>query len=386
KGAPPGVKGISLLICPKFLVNEDGSVGKRNDVRVAGLLHKMGYRNATSTVLNLGENGGAIGFLVGQPHQGLFYMFQMMNEARIGVGLGAASLAYQGFNYSLDYARQRPQGRLPSNKDPASRQVPIIEHADVRRMLLAQKAYAEGGLAMCLYASALFEDSRTAPTEDERHRAFLLLDLITPVIKSWPSKYGLKANDLAIQVLGGSGYIREYPVEQYYRDQRLNPIHEGTEAIHGLDILGRKVRIRDGAGYLVFKRAVEQTLEAAAKLSQTNELVAPLRNGITTLDEVTQVLVDEIDQDADLALANATVYLDLFGCIVAAWIWLQQAVVAANALAADCRLEDQYFYLGKLQTARYYFQWELPKIASQAALLKRLDRIPLDMQDTWFGP
>lgn len=386
KGAPPGVKGISLFICPKFLVKKNGSVGKRNDVRVAGLLHKMGYRNSTSTMLNFGENEGAVGFLVGEPHNGLFYMFQMMNEARIGVGLGAASLAYQGFNYSLNYARQRLQGRLPSNKDAASKQIPIIEHADVRRMLLAQKAYAEGGLAMCLYASSLFEDSHTAPTEDKRRRAFLLLDLITPVIKSWPSKYGLKANDLAIQVLGGSGYAREYPVEQYYRDQRLNPIHEGTEAIHGLDLLGRRVTIRDGAGYLVFKQAVQQTLEAATKLSQTNELAAPLCNGMTTLDEVTQVLVDKMDQDADLALANATIYLDLFGCIVAAWIWLKQALVAAKALSNDCSLEDQNFYQGKLQTARYFFEWELPQIAPQADLLKRLDRIPLEMKDAWFGP
>ena len=249
RGAPAGVKGISLFIVPKYLVGEDGSPGARNDVAVAGLNHKMGYRNATNTVLNFGEKDGATGYLVGEPHQGLGYMFQMMNEARIGIGLGAAALAYQGYNLSLDYARNRPQGRLPSCSDPNSPQVMLVEHADVRRMLLAQKAYAEGGLFMCLYASSLFEDQHTAPDAERREQAALVLDLITPIVKSWPSRYGCVGNDHAIQILGGAGYMREYGAEQLYRDQRLNPIHEGAEAIHGIDLLGRKVRMRGGAGH-----------------------------------------------------------------------------------------------------------------------------------------
>jgi alkylation response protein AidB-like acyl-CoA dehydrogenase len=249
RGAPPGVKGISLFIVPKYLVGEDGSPGARNDVAVAGLNHKMGYRNATNTVLNFGERDGAVGYLVGEPHQGLGYMFQMMNEARIGIGLGAAAIAYQGYNLSLDYARNRPQGRLPSCSDPTSPQVMLVEHADVRRLLLAQKVYAEGGLFMCLYASSLFEDQHSAPDPGRRERAALLLDLITPIVKSWPSRYGCLGNDHAIQILGGAGYMREYGAEQLYRDQRLNPIHEGAEAIHGIDLLGRKVRLRGGAGH-----------------------------------------------------------------------------------------------------------------------------------------
>jgi len=385
EGAPAGAKGISLFICPKFLVNDDGSLGERNDVALAGLLHKMGYRNTTSTVLSFGEKGGAVAYLVGEPHKGLQYMFQMMNEARIGVGAGAAILAYQGFNYSLDYARERPQGRLPSNKDPESRQVNIIEHTDVRRMLLAQKAYSEGALAMCLYASSLFEDSHTATSEEERRDAFLLLDLITPIVKSWPSKYGLKANELAIQVLGGSGYIREYPVEQYYRDNRLNPIHEGTEAIHGLDILGRKVVMSGGAGLKLFNRAVAATLAEAGQYQQTGEFVGPLQQAQATLNEVTQTLVEKLAQDPDAALANATVYLDLFGRVLAAWIWLKQAVCASAALdKGESGENDENFYRGKLQATRYYFQWELPEIAPQAELLQRFDSAPQDMRDEWF--
>jgi len=258
KGAPPGVKGISLFIVPKYLVNDDGTPGERNDVVVAGLNHKMGYRNTSNAALNFGEKEGALAYLVGEENKGLGYMFQMMNEARIGVALGAAVVAYQGFNHSLDYARQRPQGRLPSCKDQLSSQIMLVEHADVRRLLLAQKAYSEGALAMCLFASSLFENQNTAATEELRTRNAQLLDLLTPVIKSWPSKYGCISNDMAIQVLGGAGYTREYPVEQLYRDQRLNPIHEGAEAIHGLDLLGRKLNLFDGAGFRFFREDVEQ--------------------------------------------------------------------------------------------------------------------------------
>jgi butyryl-CoA dehydrogenase len=384
EGAPAGAKGISLFICPKFLVNDDGSLGPRNDVALAGLLHKMGFRNTTSTVLSFGENDGAVAYLVGKPHHGLQYMFQMMNEARIAVGMGAAVLGYQGYNYSLDYARQRPQGRLPSNKDPASSQIAIIEHADVRRMLLAQKSYAEGSLAMCLYASSLFEDSQTAPDQQQRDRALILLDLITPMVKSWPSKYGLKANELAIQVLGGAGYMREYPVEQYYRDNRLNPIHEGTEAIHGIDLLGRKVVMNKGKALQLFNEEVNKTLQAAQQYPATQPMVAPLQDALATLNQVTATLVEGLAADADRALANATVYLDMFGRILAAWIWLQQAVKAAAGLATQPHQSDEHFYNGKLQAARYHMQWELPEIKAQAELLSRFDPVPLDMQDSWF--
>jgi butyryl-CoA dehydrogenase len=308
-----------------------------------------------------------------------------MNEARIGVALGAAVLGYQGYLYSLEYARERPQGRLPSNSDPASKQVSIIQHADVRRMLLAQKAYAEGSLAMCLYASALFEDSHTAATEEERRNATVLLDLITPMVKSWPSKYCLKANELAIQVLGGSGYIREYPVEQYYRDNRLNPIHEGTEAIHGLDVLGRKVAMNGGAGLKLFNEAVKASLGEAQQLPAVTEFTQPMLHGLDTLNDVTEALLGNLPHEPDKTLANATVYLDLFGRVLASWIWLKQAVVAARALENEGLSDaDSNFYQGKLQATRYYFQWELPEIEPQASLLKRLDSVPLDMQDEWF--
>jgi alkylation response protein AidB-like acyl-CoA dehydrogenase len=382
KGAPAGVKGISLFLVPKVLVNDDGSLGERNDVALAGLLHKMGWRNATSTVLSFGEKQGAVGYLLGEPGKGLAHMFQMMNEARINIGLCAAALACRGYLLSLDYARERAQGRLPSCKDPLSPQVRLIEHADVRRLLLAQKAYAEGALAMSLYGASLAEDQHTHPDRDARESAALLLDVLTPVIKSWPSKYGCLANDHAIQVLGGSGYTREYLAEQLYRDQRLNPIHEGAEAIHALDLLGRKVVMHQGAAYKVFRAAVDGTLAEAAREPGTQALAAAFTTPLARLDAVTAQLAALQATDPDRALANAGVYLDAFGRIVAAWIWLRQALAAERGLAS--RPADADFYRGKLQAARYVVTWELPATLPQFDLLAEVNRVPLDMQDRWF--
>jgi len=384
KGAPVGVKGISLFIVPKVMVNDDGSLGERNDVALAGLLHKMGYRNTTSTVLSFGEKGGAVGYLVGEPHKGLGYMFQMMNEARIGVGTGAAVLAYQGYNNSLEYARERPQGRLPSSKNPESKQVPIVQHADVKRMLLAQKAYSEGGLALCLYGSSLFEDSHTAATEEERKQAFLLLDLLTPIIKTWPSKYGLKSNELAIQIYGGAGYIREYPVERLYRDQRLNPIHEGTEGIQGLDLLGRKVPMGKMAGFQSFVGLVKSTIEAANANAELSALGDQLAQGLQQLQTITAELLPRLAEDPDRGLANATLYLDVFGRVTVSWVWLRQALIAAEKLQGDLTEDDQNFFKGKLQAARYYIEWELPEIEPQIRLLSAGNTTPFDMQNDWF--
>jgi len=385
EGAPAGVKGISLFICPKFLVNEDGSLGERNDVALAGLLHKMGYRNTTSTVLSFGEKEGAQAFLVGEENKGLSYMFQMMNEARIGVGLGAAVLGYQGYNYSLEYARQRPQGRLPSSKDPASKQVPIIEHADVRRMLLAQKAYSEGALALCFYASALHEDMHSAPTEDERKHAAVILDLITPIVKSFPSKYGLKSNELAIQVLGGAGYIREYPVEQMYRDNRLNPIHEGTEGIQGLDLLGRKVVMNMGAAYRELAKMIHRDVTRWSSSTAVSDMAGALGEALQRLNETTQALGLNMAKEPDKTLANASVYLDMFGRTLVSWIWLRQAEIAVEKLQVEGLFEeDCNFYQGKLQAARYFLDWELPETQAQACLLQSLNTTTYDMQDAWF--
>ncbi|MEV7129347.1 acyl-CoA dehydrogenase [Streptomyces sp. NPDC093260] len=381
-GGPPGVKGLSLFIVPKYLVGSDGTLGERNDVVLAGLNHKMGYRGTTNTLLNFGEGGfrpggvpGAVGHLVGEPHRGLAYMFHMMNEARIGVGLGATALGYTGYLHALDYARTRPQGRPVTAKDATAPQVPIIEHADVRRMLLAQKSSVEGALALILYCGRLLDEQRTAATQQERDRARLLLDVLTPIAKSWPSQWCLEANDLAIQVHGGYGYTREYDVEQFYRDNRLNAIHEGTHGIHGLDLLGRKVVADGGAGLRLLAETISATTaRAAAAEGELAELGRSLDAALARIVTVTGRLW--ADGDPRTALANASVYLEAVGHTVLAWIWLEQL------LAADGR--DGDFYAGKRQAARYFFRYELPRTAPQFDLLESLDRTTLEMHPDHF--
>jgi alkylation response protein AidB-like acyl-CoA dehydrogenase len=381
-GAPAGTKGISLFIVPKYLVEADGSIGDRNDVTLAGLNHKMGQRGISNTVLNFGEGGhtpggeaGAVGYLVGEPHRGLIYMFHMMNEARLAVGMGAVSLGYTGYLKSVEYARERPQGRLASAKDPSTPQVPIVEHADVKRMLLAQKAYVEGGLALGLYCTRLIDLQRCPESAEEAEGVTLLLDILVPVAKSWPSQWCLEANSLAIQVHGGYGYTREYDVEQHYRDNRLNPIHEGTHGIQSLDLLGRKVTQHGGASLAELGKAVTATLEQAnAAGAEATELAAQLKSSWQRLLEVTGSMFASGDTEA--TFANSVIYLEAFGHVVMAWIWLEQFVVA------DGQSGD--FYDGKRQAARYFFRYELPKTAPQFDLLEGLDRTTLDMRDAWF--
>ena len=381
-GGPPGTKGISLFIVPKFLVDADGAVGERNDVVLAGLNHKMGQRGITNTVLNFGEGkfrpggkAGAVGYLVGEPHRGIAYMFHMMNEARLGVGLGAVALGYTGYLKSLEYARERPQGRPLTAKDPSASQIPIIEHADVKRMLLAQKAYVEGGMALLLYCAKLVDIQNSAESDEERDTTALLLDILTPVGKSWPSQWCVAANDLAIQVHGGYGYTREYDVEQHYRDNRLNPIHEGTHGIQSLDLLGRKVTQRGGASLVALGKAIAETVAAAnANGGEQADLAAQLDSTWQRLVGVTTGMFASGDVDA--AMANSVTYLEAFGHLVVAWIWLEQ-FVATHGQSGD-------FYDGKRQAARYFFRYELPRTAPQLDLLESLDRTTLEMRDGWF--
>ena len=375
-GSPPGVKGLSLFIVPKRLVNDDGSLGERNDVVLAGLNHKMGYRGITNTLLNFGEGKhrpggapGAVGYLIGEQNRGLTYMFHMMNEARVGVGVSAVALGYTGYLHSLDYARTRVQGRPLRDRDPESAQIPIVEHSDVRRMLLAQKAYVEGGMALSLYCARLLDDEQTAATEGERADAALLLDVLTPIAKSWPSQWCLEANSLAIQVHGGYGYTRDYNVEQFYRDNRLNPIHEGTHGIQALDLLGRKVIQNQGAGLQLLLGRITDTCERAAADESLAGYGHQLGDAATRVAQTTVGLWGT--GDPELALANATLYLEAFGHLVVAWLWLEQMLVAAGKTGAP--------YDGKRAAGRYFFAFELPKIGSQLDLLDSLDRTTLDL-------
>lgn len=382
QGVEPGVKGISLFIVPKFLVNDDGSLGERNDVQLAGLFHKMGYRSSISTAMNFGEKTGATAYLIGEPGKGLGYMFHMMNEARIAVGTGAAVLAVAGYLESIEYARERPQGRAPDNRDPRSPMIPIIQHADVKRMLLEQKAIAEGSLALCMYSAKMVDDMYTHPDAEARADAAATLDLLTPIIKAWPSEYGPRANDLAIQIHGGSGYMREYIVEQHYRDNRLNPIHEGTNGIQSLDLLGRKLGMNGGKTFLQLLAKMQEVAQTALVDESTRELGEALQQAMQRLASVARFFATQKDVPPNRLTANSAVFLDFMGRVVIAWIWTWQANIAAARLGGATA--DENFYRGKLQAARYFVRWELPRTVQQAELLTRLDMTCLEMEEAWF--
>jgi alkylation response protein AidB-like acyl-CoA dehydrogenase len=396
----PGVKGISLFIVPKVMVNAKGELTERNDVVLAGLNHKMGFRGTTNCLLNFGEGSftpkstgreftgapseakaGAVAYLVGEPHRGLHYMFHMMNEARIGVGLGATTLGYTAYLHALEYARGRPQGRPAKGKNPASAQIPIVQHADVRRMLLAQKAYVEGAMALNLFCSMLVDEQTSGTDPKAKEEANLLLELLTPIAKSWPSQWCQEANSMAIQVHGGYGYTRDYNVEQYYRDQRLNPIHEGTHGIQGLDLLGRKVVMGEGAALKAFSlRVVATCARAGAINDEFAGWAANLAAWDKRIDQTIQTLYSA--GDLDVTLANASIFLEAFGHFTLAWVWLEQGIIAQRKLKVAS--PDQDFYQGKLQATRYFLVWELPKIGPMLDLLNRLDQTTLGMQDAWF--
>ena len=385
---PPGTKGISLFIVPRRLPADGGGIGEFNDIALAGINHKMGYRGTVNCLLNFGEgrflpggSAGAIGEIVGEPGHGLTYMFHMMNEARISVGLGAAALAYTGYLHALEYARTRLQGRPRSDRTSTGGQVPLVKHADVRRMLLAQKAYASGSLALCLFAARLSDDAHSLEVPAERHQAALLLDLLTPIVKSWPSQWGLAANDLAIQVHGGYGYSREYNVEQFYRDNRLNAIHEGTFGIQALDLLGRKIRLEDGAALKLLEDRVRRTAALAAESERlAAHAVALLRHW----DAIARVTIElNSISDLELRLANAAPYLEAFGHVVVAWLWLDQAVIS-NAVLQRSVAAEQDFHGGKLAACNFFFGWELPRVGSWLAVLSPVERTPLDARESWL--
>ena len=376
-----GTKGISLFIVPKHMVNSQGELtGERNDVALAGLNHKLGWRGTVNTLLNFGEGRylphgkrGAIGYLVGQPGAGLRCMFHMMNEARIGVGLAATMLGLAGYYASLDYARTRTQGRPvgPAGKNPEMPPVRLIDHADIKRMLLAQKAYGEGALALGLYGARLVDELHTGDA-DQKHQAQWLLEVLTPIIKSWPSEWCLEANSLAIQIHGGYGYTRDFPVEQYWRDNRLNMIHEGTHGIQAMDLLGRKVLLQDGLGLHMLGQRILATCARANTADQIQQSKA-LTSAWTDVCQATRDAWQ--GNDPALSLANAVPYMQAFGHTVLAWIWLDLSLASQGDGAANT---------GRRLACQYFFQYELPKISAWLKVVQSQDATCAQMPEDAF--
>lgn len=392
----PGVKGISLFIVPKKLVDTEGHLtGERNDVALAGLNHKLGWRGTTNTLLNFGEGkylvrgasgagldgagSGAIGYLVGKPGDGLKCMFHMMNEARIGIGMAATMLGLAGYYASLDYAKNRPQGRPvgKGGKDAGAPQVRLIEHADIKRMLLAQKAYGEGALALNLYCALLVDEQHTG-TPEAADEARLLLEVLTPIAKSWPSEWCLEANSLAIQIHGGYGYTRDFPVEQYWRDNRLNMIHEGTHGIQAMDLLGRKVLMEGGKGLALLAGRINGTVQRALQVPRLAAHANALAGALQQVGAATKAAW-ATGEPGD-ALANAVPYMQAFGHTVLAWVWLDLALAT---LAKDAAVA-QPASVGRMGAMQFFFHYELPKIGAWLQVVSTRDATCAQMPEDAF--
>ncbi|MGE0322447.1 MAG: acyl-CoA dehydrogenase [Polyangiaceae bacterium] len=382
--APPGIKGVSLFVVPKRR-RENGALVD-NDAVAAGVFHKIGWKGLPSIALNLGENDACHGYLVGEPNQGIRYMFQMMNDARLMVGMNGAATASVAYLESLDYALNRPQGRAIGAKDPTAPQVPIIEHADVRRMLLRQKAIVEGSLSLLATASLYADLEEHAAGETERAEAHLLLDLLTPVAKTFPAEKGFESNALAVQIHGGYGYTSEYLPEAWLRDQKLNSLHEGTSGIQSLDLLGRKVVAGGGKAVQLLQREISNSAERAQRAGVPDEWIAKVQGSTQAMLAVTHHLAGlGLQGDVEGMLLHSSDYLDLFSTLVIGWQWLAQAAAAKEGLArigSDQALAA--FYRGKLAAAQYWIQSELPRIGYLAALCKSGEDSYRDIDPSWF--
>jgi butyryl-CoA dehydrogenase len=388
EGAPPGMKGVSLFCVPKRWLEAGKLVD--NDVNVTGLVHKIGWRGLPSILLAYGERGDCRGWLVGEPHQGIRYMFQMMNEARIMVGLNGVATASVAYHEALAYARERKQGRPLGAKDGPP--VAIVEHADVRRMLLRQKAIVEGGLVLVARVS-LYSDLAQHAGDDN---AQLLLDLLTPIVKSFPAERGFEANALAIQIHGGYGYSSEYLPEAWLRDQKLNSIHEGTTGIQAADLLGRRAVAKGGAALVALGREIEKACERAREANliadrhaaghSTDrvdpEWIAALEHAVRSVGALTGELATRAD------LSHATDYLELFSIIVIAWQWLELAAVATEALASTLprgnATRDAGYYRAKLHAAKYWLLTELPRVAHLVALCRTAEDSYAALDPSWL--
>src|SRR5438552_4346637 len=364
EGAPAGVKGISLFAVPRLRPDRSGLVD--NDCHSAGVFHKLGWRGLPSIALNFGERGDCRGWLVGSPHQGLAHMFQMMNSARLMVGMNGLTTAYVAYQEALEYARTRLQGRPLSARDPREPQVPIIQHADVRRMLLRQKAIVEGAFSLLAACARLADLAAHAESEIDRSRCATLLDLLTPVAKTFPAERGFESNVLAVQVHGGYGYTSELLPESWMRDQKLNSLHEGTSGIQALDLLGRKIL---GSGGASLRALAAQLLADCERPEVDPQQAAQLQQALATIGETTMHIGSLGDRDA--MMRHSSDYMELFSIAAVAWQWLLQAAAAREGLRRDPASSD--FYRGKLAAASYWFATEVPRIDQLCALCRSPD-------------
>jgi len=378
-GAPEGTKGISLFVVPKYRVEPDGSLAY-NDVRAVADFQKMGQRGYSTVHLVYGENEDCEGYLVGEGNKGLKYMFQMMNGARIDVGMTAASTATAAYYASLQYAKERPQGKKLSTKntpDEADGQTLIINHPDVRRMLLLQKAIVEGSLSLLLEASKLSDLAYYGP-EGDREDAHLLLELLTPIAKTYPSEMGRIAINNGLQILGGYGFCMDFPLQQYLRDVRIMAIYEGTTGIQSLDLLGRKIPAQNGKALQLLTAQITATIASASEVVGLTAYAKTLGSKMGEVQQALDHLMPYAMQgDYENYLADATIFMEMASTIVIAHQWLKIALAAHQSIVSGDTAYTKDFYGSKIHTMKFYFKYELPKTKSHLETLLHNDRLTL---------
>jgi len=383
EGAPPGTKGISLFLVPKYRPNADGSVGEFNDVQTAGIEHKLGLRAQATATLNLGEKDDCHGWLLGEPNRGLIHMFDLVNNARIHTGMQAVAQASTAYHIALQYSRERLQGRPFSNPDPATPPVPIIRHADVRNMLLQQKAYVEGIFGLLAFCANLNDRARIAGSEEEANKLIGMLGVLTPVCKAYGSDSAFESIRLAIQCLGGAGFTEDFPVAQMLRDNKVFSIYEGTNAIQGQDLLGRRVVKNQGEDLRTLMAEMSQDIAEGKQLDEIKDLAGEVEALMNAVGGLTMHLGQiGMAGDVELYMANATLYLRIFSEMVIAWQWLKQATVSQKALASSP--EDDHFYNGKIATARFYIDTTLPHTKANIEILSKDPRHALDFPEHYY--
>lgn len=385
EGAPRGIKGISLFVVPKYRVNEDGSVGESNDVATGGIERKLGLKAQGTATLNYGENRECRGWLLGPQNEGLLCMFQMMNSARLFTGIQAVAQASCAYQCALQYCREREQGRAVANSDPTTPQVPIIEHAAVRRMLLIQKAHIEGLTSLLMYCAHCADRVRVVEDEDEKRICEHVLEILTPICKAHGSEMAYECISLAMQCYGGSGYIEEYPIAQLLRDSRVFPIYEGTNEVQAMDLLGRKVAAKQGAYFVTLMGEIGKTVAEASANESLSDVSAKVGTAMEQVLNVTQHLGQVgLGGDVNLYISHASPYLKILSHLVVAWQFLRQSIVADKALSGGPAEVDATFYQGKLATAKYYIDAILPTIGPLVDSVLAGERAALDFQEDWF--
>jgi len=378
-GAPQGTKGISLFVVPKNRINSDGTL-ESNDVTTAGDFQKLGQKGYCTTHLVYGEKDNCKAWLVGAENKGLKYMFQMMNGARIDVGLTAASTATAAYYASLQYAKERPQGRRITEGGRKNKEAPqtlIINHPDVRRMLLFQRAITEGSISLLLEAS-LHEDMSKCTSGEVRERHENILEMLTPIAKTYPSEMGRLSISNGLQILGGYGFCKDFPLEQYYRDVRIMALYEGTTGIQSLDLLGRKVVMKNGEAMKHLKEEIVKTITAAKKHESMGNASDDLEKAVSALEAtIGELLNFAMSGKHERYLADATIFMEMMGTIIIAWQWLKMANAAELCLQSDEKALNKEFYENKKLTMQYFFTYELPKIYSLKAILMNKDNLTI---------